>query len=208
MNIRRNLLVFVVAFISVASQVGCGSSIQTSTVPMQHVRTTHPASNLWTPRVFTGRPALRHEIIGSIELRTTRPATVARLFAHFVDAARAMHADAIIPPKGVPARSKLAEHAANPFAAYYLRDEAQGQLLEAVAIRFPRYVVGGHKRLYADSTQALSSLVTRARSIEGCVPVWIDLPRGPEIVGMFKDTGAEAPEWSDCNARDYGEPEY
>jgi len=173
---------------------------------MRHVRTTHPATR-WTPKVFAGRPAIRYEAIGSIELRTVRPAAVARLFNQFVDAARQMGADALIPPTRANVPPEAPTRHSNPYRAYYVEDEPQGQLLEATVVRFPRYVFDGRKRRYAATTEELSAIAIESKSKSGCVPVWIDLPRGPEIVGMFTSDGAACREWHACYSDRYEVPE-
>jgi hypothetical protein len=187
--------------------LGCGSGLRVATVAYPHEPVSAEVDRRNTPKVFTGVPQAKHEIIGAIELRSSRPATMAKLVNKLVAAAQEMGADAIMPPvKSTGAAAQSGQHA-NPFRAYYVQDDGREQLLEANLVRFPRYIYVEGTRHYAGSSEQLSALAARAKSDEGCVPVWIDLPRGPNVIGAFLSAdhpfGMRA---GSCLYREYAEP--
>jgi hypothetical protein len=167
--------------------VGCGSSIRTSIIPTHYSQYTYPPRSSWDPRVFTEKPRTQYTVVGAIELRSSRPATVAKLFKQLIAAADELEADAIIPPsgKGSSRADGSLPQGSNPYRAYYVLDDSQQQVLEATAIRLPRYVVIAGQRRYAGSTEELASIATTVKSGDGCVPVWVDMPSGPAVIGTF-----------------------
>ncbi|MFM2420515.1 MAG: hypothetical protein RL385_5238 [Pseudomonadota bacterium] len=126
----------------VAAGAACGSSIRTGVVPTPGIETfeargkRHDAKCDWsTPVAFLERPPQRaHVVVGTVEVRTTRPRTAEALKEALIGAARSLDADALVPPAVASNGLSNAEH--NPLRPFYAFDDGRTKVVEAQGIMY------------------------------------------------------------------------
>lgn len=122
----------------------CGSGVRVGVVRTADVnrfdvdRTRHQAGCAWYPRaaLLEAAPTRPHAVVGSIEIRTTRPKTARDLEDELMDAAHDLVADALVPPEAAPTAVTHSEH--NPLRRFYVFDDGRTQVLEAQAILYTK----------------------------------------------------------------------
>jgi hypothetical protein len=120
----------------------CGSSIRTGVVPTPGIETfeargkRHDAKCDWsTPVAFLeGAPQRAHVVVGTVEVRTTRPRTTEDLKAALIGAARSLDADALVPPAVASSALSHTEH--DPLRQFYAFDDGRRQVVGAQGIMY------------------------------------------------------------------------
>lgn len=177
----------------------CGSSIKTTIVRRQGVDTAVRRRGGWEPRILLSLPKA-YTVIGSVEVRASRPASRGQLMNRLLDAARDLDADAVAPPASaaIVDVSALAQ-SSNPYKPYFVSDDGTQQLLEARAIRLPRYILVDEQRWSVNDESDIQRARQAAKGQE-CMRVMMDLPSGPQLVTMLD--GPEAGTFTRCATRE------
>jgi hypothetical protein len=103
-----------------------------------HDKWRHPPVG-WRPHteVLVEPPASPFVIVGTVEVRTSRPVAMSDLIDELRSVARrSLHADAIMPPREKKKEDGDVSSSANPLRRYYVFDDGKAQILEAEALRF------------------------------------------------------------------------
>jgi len=133
---KRILLYATVALFSLA-QLGCVQHYRVSSVksPDYSFRLRTPFSPL--RKVLLEAPTTPYVVMGTIEVRASRSATVDDLVNALLSEGDKLGADAVIPPSpDVPRTLKF--ESINPYRVYYIFDDGTTAVLQGQAIRFKK----------------------------------------------------------------------
>ena len=111
---------------------GCGNGMASAVVKSPHYsyRLFRP-----TPEVLLEKPTKPFTVVGTIQVRTSRPKTAPDLVEELKAKGIELGADAIIPPDPEYARNVKFE-SMNPYRAYYVFDDGRISVVEGKGIRF------------------------------------------------------------------------
>jgi hypothetical protein len=87
-------------------------------------------------QVLQKPPRKLYAVVGTIEIRTSRPKTSVELGTELRECAELLEADAVIPPTPSQAQEVVTRGRLNPLQPFYVFDDGRTQILEAMAIRF------------------------------------------------------------------------
>lgn len=132
-------LALVVVCVALAS---CGSGMTSGVIrspdfqkyrPDRHSPAT-PADRI---ELLTKTPNSAHAVVGTIEIRTSRPKSAEELLAELRRNGRRLEADAVVPPPLEQPRRVAAGARLSPVYPFFVFDDGRTQVIEAQAIRFP-----------------------------------------------------------------------
>jgi hypothetical protein len=134
MNARSAPRLYAALLATCATFAGCGSGLTTSVVPSPDFDRYPPAAFDYKLEILAEAPPEKYAVVGFIQVRSARPKPIPTLITELARAARKLEAHAVIPPKR---KHVHVGGTRNPLHAYFIQDSAQGQLVEAFAIRYP-----------------------------------------------------------------------
>lgn len=133
-------------FLLLASSIsGCSSHMISGAVRSadyerhdQYDKWRHRVPNYWPHTdVYTETPQSPFVVVGTVEVRTSRPVVMSKLIEELRSVGRrALHADAVMPARQKKRDDGDATSSANPLRRFYVFDDGKTQILEAEAIRF------------------------------------------------------------------------
>jgi len=142
MLVGPRLLARLLVVASLLAFAGCGSGMisgVTRSADFQKYRHKQ-AMWIWEPdvkvKVLQQPPRKLYAVVGTIEIRTSRPKTSAELRSELRANAELLEADAVIPPTPSQREEVVTRARLNPLQPFYVFDDGRTQILEAQAIRF------------------------------------------------------------------------